>query len=48
MEVEVFRRLKHGTGQYVPVKHVHIHDGGRAVIGNVRARGGDREESSMK
>ena len=47
-QVEVFRRLKHGTGQYVRVEHVHIHDGGQAVIGNVSARGGDREGSSMK
>jgi hypothetical protein len=48
MQVEVFRRLKHGTGQYVRVEHVHIHEGGQAVIGNVRARGRDREGSSPK
>jgi hypothetical protein len=40
--VELLRRLRHGTGQYVRVEHVHIHEGGQAVIGNVRAREGDR------
>jgi 3-phosphoglycerate kinase len=48
MQVEVFRRLRHGTGQYVRVEHVHIHEGGQAVIGNVRARDGDREGASAK
>jgi hypothetical protein len=48
MQVEVLRRLRHGTGQYVRVEHVHIHEGGQAVIGNVMARGADREGSSPK
>ncbi|HEY8033315.1 MAG TPA: hypothetical protein VIF02_13305 [Methylocella sp.] len=48
MQVEVLRRLRHGTGQYVRVEHVHIHEGGQAVIGNVMAREGDRERSSSK
>jgi len=42
IQVELLRRLRHGTGQYVRVEHVHIHEGGQAVIGNVRAREGDR------
>ena len=42
MQVEVLRRLRSGGGQYVRVEHVHIHEGGQAVIGNVRARGDDR------
>jgi hypothetical protein len=46
MQVEVLRRLRHGTGQYVRVEHVHIHEGGQAVIGNVRARGSYRGMSS--
>lgn len=33
----------YGTGQYVRVEHVHIGDGGQAVIGNVRARESDRD-----
>jgi hypothetical protein len=43
IQVEFLRRLRHGTGQYVRVEHVHIHDGGHAVIGNVRTRDGERK-----
>jgi hypothetical protein len=46
MQVEVLRRLRHGTGQYVRVEHVHIYEGGQAVIRNVRGQGGDREGPS--
>jgi hypothetical protein len=37
-QVEVFRRLRHGGHQHVRVEHVHIHinDGGQAIIGNVK------------
>jgi hypothetical protein len=35
-QVEVLRRLRHGGQQYVRVEHVHISDGGQAVIGNVK------------
>jgi hypothetical protein len=35
-QVEVLRRLRHGGQQYVRVEHVHINDGGQAVIGNVK------------
>jgi hypothetical protein len=35
-QVEVFRRLRHGGQQLVRVEHVHINDGGQAVIGNVQ------------
>ena len=37
--VETLRRLHHGSDQYVRVEHVHISEGGQAVIGNVRAQG---------
>jgi hypothetical protein len=36
MQVEVLRRLRHGGHQYVRVEHVHINEGGQAVIGNVK------------
>jgi hypothetical protein len=42
-QVETLRRLRHGGDQYVRVEHVHISEGGQAVIGNVQsqdARGG--------
>ncbi len=41
VQVETLRRLRHGGDQYVRVEHVHINDGGQAVIGNVKpARSG--------
>jgi hypothetical protein len=46
MQVEVLRRLRHGTGQYVRVEHLDIHEGGQVIMGNVRALGGDRGVSS--
>jgi len=36
VQVETLRRLRHGGDQYVRVEHVHIGDGGQAIIGNVR------------
>jgi hypothetical protein len=36
MQVEVHRRLRHGGQQYVRVEHVHVNDGGQALIGNVK------------
>lgn len=35
MQVETYRRLKHGGSQIVRVEHVHIADGAQAVIGNI-------------
>ena len=35
MQAEVLRRLRNGGQQVVRVEHVHVNDGGRAVIGNV-------------
>jgi hypothetical protein len=44
-QVEIFRRLRHGGQQLVRVEHVHVHDGGQAIIGNVKpARPGARPE----
>jgi hypothetical protein len=36
MQMEVLRRLRTGAQQVVRVEHVHINNGGRAVIGNVK------------
>jgi hypothetical protein len=33
--IETYYRLKRGAHQTVRVEHVHVHDGGQAVIGNV-------------
>ena len=35
-QVEVLRRLRNGGQQSVRVEHVHVNDGGQAVIGNVK------------
>jgi hypothetical protein len=37
MQVETLRRLRNGGSQFVRVEHVHVNDGGQAVIGNVAA-----------
>jgi hypothetical protein len=34
-QVESLRRLRNGGSQFVRVEHVHVNDGGRAVIGAV-------------
>jgi hypothetical protein len=36
-QVEALRRLRHGGSQFVRVEHVHVNEGGQAVIGNVRS-----------
>jgi hypothetical protein len=36
MQIEVLRRLRSGGQQFVRVEHVHISEGGQAVIGNVK------------
>ena len=35
-QVEVLRRLRSGGQQFMRIEHVHVNDGGRAVIGNVQ------------
>jgi hypothetical protein len=34
-QLEALRKLRHGASQHVRVEHVHISEGGQAVIGNV-------------
>ena len=36
MQMEVLRRLRNGGQQFVRVEHVHVNDGGQALIGNVK------------
>jgi hypothetical protein len=38
-QVEALRRLRNGGSQFVRVEHVHINEGGQAIIGNVRSTG---------
>ena len=35
MQLEVLRRLRTGGQQFMRVEHIHVNDGGRAVIGNL-------------
>ncbi len=45
-QVEALRRLRNGGSQTVRVEHVHVNEGGQAIIGNVqRGVGGDGELS---
>jgi hypothetical protein len=39
-QVETLRRLRHGGDQYVRVEHVHVNEGGQALIGNVQTQDG--------
>jgi hypothetical protein len=36
-QVEALRRLRNGGSQFMRVEHVHVNEGGQAVIGNVKA-----------
>jgi hypothetical protein len=38
-QVEALKRHRNGGNQSVTVKHVHVHEGGQAVVGNVSNRG---------
>ena len=35
VQVEILRRIRHGGQQFVRVEHVHVHDGGQAIVGTV-------------
>ena len=43
-QVEALRRLRNGGSQVVRVEHVHVNQGGQALIGNVRKDGSQRAE----
>ena len=36
IQVEVLRRLRTGGQQFMRIEHVHVNDGGQAVIGNIK------------
>ena len=37
-QIETFRRLRAGGEQNIRVEHVHVHDGGQAIVGGVISR----------
>jgi hypothetical protein len=45
MQLEAYRRLRHGGDQYVRVEHVHVNEGAQAVIGNVHAKESGRAQA---
>ena len=45
-QVETLRRWKNGGSQVVRVEHVHVNEGGQALIGNVRKDGSGEQDSS--
>ena len=37
-QIETYRRLRGGGDQNIRVEHVHVHEGGQAIVGAVTAR----------
>jgi hypothetical protein len=40
MQMEALTKLRRGGEQTVRVEHVHVHNGGQAIVGNVNHPGG--------
>jgi hypothetical protein len=38
-QVETYRRLRGGGDQNIRVEHVHVHEGGQAIVGVVNGKG---------
>ena len=36
--IETRRRLRHGGEQKIVVQHVHVHEGGQAIVGSINSR----------
>ena len=36
LHVETYERLKRGGQQRIKVDHVHVHEGGQAIVGNIK------------
>jgi hypothetical protein len=45
-QAETLRRLKNGGSQVVRVEHLHVNEGGQALIGNVRKDGSGEQDRS--
>jgi hypothetical protein len=35
IQIETYRRLRYGGDQHIRVEHVHVHEGGQAIVGAV-------------
>jgi hypothetical protein len=40
-QIETYRRLRSGGDQNIRVEHVHVHEGGQAIVGAVTSRGNE-------
>jgi hypothetical protein len=38
IQVETYRRLRGGGEQNIRVEHVHVHEGGQAIVGAINTR----------
>jgi hypothetical protein len=38
MQIETYRRLRGGGEQNIRVEHVHVHEGGQAIVGAINTR----------
>lgn len=47
-QMEALRKHRNGGNQRVTVKHVHVHDGGQAIVGNVSHGGRVTEQSGAQ
>ena len=46
-QIEALQKLRGKGGQKVTVEHVHVHEGGQAIVGNVsHAQGGGGKNES--
>jgi hypothetical protein len=39
-QMETLKRYRSGAQQTVKVEHVHVHEGGQAIVGNIETGGG--------
>jgi hypothetical protein len=37
-QIETYRRLRYGGDQNIRVEHVHVHEGGQAIVGSINSR----------
>jgi hypothetical protein len=40
MQVETYRRQRYGGEQNIRVEHVHVYEGGQAIVGAITSRPG--------
>lgn len=47
-QLEALKRYRTGGEQKVTVEHVHVHEGGQAIVGHVDGRGAPKKEGSTQ